>query len=418
MLFLIEVKMSSIKPFLSWIIWFLVTSFYIFQYVLRVSPSIMMSDIMEKYHVDAHQFGIFSGAYYLGYALMHIPIGVFLDRIGAKKVVSLSVLISIVGLLPLMMGHCWMCAILGRFLVGAGSSGAILGVFNVIRLYFPERWFSRLLGVSVTLGLLGAIYGGRPVHELIMMSSWQQVLQYFVIAGALLASLVFILTPKSDTALPDHLSVKSEIKEVLANKKVMLTALFAALMVGPLEGFADVWGVSFFQVVYGMERAKAASLPSLIFLGMCAGSLILPAIAEKFKIYRQIVLTSAMVMAGLFFLLLFSRLHSGSLQVVMFCTGVFSAYQILAIYLNSLNAPAAYSSLVTAITNMVIMSFGYVFHSAIGMVMTWVWDGAIKGSVPVYQSESYIYGLFIIPVALLVSFIGFVRLGYLESRVK
>ena len=84
--------MSSVKRFLPWVVWFLATFFYIFQYVLRVSPSIMMQGILEKYHLHAYQFGAFSGAYYLGYAVMHIPIGLLLDRVGPKKVISLSIL--------------------------------------------------------------------------------------------------------------------------------------------------------------------------------------------------------------------------------------------------------------------------------------------------------------------------------------
>lgn len=410
--------MNSIKRFLPWVVWFLATFFYVFQYVLRVSPSIMMQNILEKYHIHAYQFGAFSGAYYLGYALTHIPIGLLLDRAGPKKVISFSILVSIFGLLPLIMSDCWNCAVLGRFLVGAGSSGAILGVFNVIRIYFPEGWFSRLLGVSVTFGLLGAIYGGRPVHELIVMTSWQHVLEYFIIAGAILASLVFVLVPKMSNHSLNHSSMKKELKEVFTNKKVLLTALFGALMVGTLEGFADVWAVSFFEVVYGIERASAAFLPSLIFLGMCVGALGLPVIAEKFKIYHQLILASAVVMGGLFLLIICSKFDIRILQVSMFCLGIFSAYQILVIYLNILNAPPEYGNLVTAITNMIIMSFGYVFHSVIGAVMTCVWDGTMKGCIPVYKSEAYIYGLLIIPATLLMAFIGFVTLGYLKPRTK
>lgn len=39
-------------------------------------------------------------------------------------------------------------------------------------------------------------------------------------------------------------------------------------MVGPLEGFADVWAVSFLETVYGYERYMATSLP-LLFILVC-----------------------------------------------------------------------------------------------------------------------------------------------------
>ena len=64
----------------AWLIWFIASIFYAYQYILRVMPSIMLTDIMQKFHLDPAAFGQFSGVYYLGYSLMHLPIGIALDR--------------------------------------------------------------------------------------------------------------------------------------------------------------------------------------------------------------------------------------------------------------------------------------------------------------------------------------------------
>ena len=88
-------------PAQAWIAWGVVTFFYAFQYVLRVFPSIMMDDIRQKFGVDAQQFGDFSGAYYLGYALMHIPIGLLLDHKSPRWIIALSAILCSIGILPL-----------------------------------------------------------------------------------------------------------------------------------------------------------------------------------------------------------------------------------------------------------------------------------------------------------------------------
>ncbi len=67
------------------------------------------------------------------------------------------------GLLPIIFAKHWIYPIMGRFLIGAGSSGAILGAFKVIRMAFHEQGFTRMLSYTVTIGLLGPIYGGTPV---------------------------------------------------------------------------------------------------------------------------------------------------------------------------------------------------------------------------------------------------------------
>ncbi len=63
---------SRIMAYCAWII---ASIFYAYQYILRVMPNIMFDDIMQQLHIDAAVFGQFSGIYYIGYTLMHLPIG-------------------------------------------------------------------------------------------------------------------------------------------------------------------------------------------------------------------------------------------------------------------------------------------------------------------------------------------------------
>lgn len=70
---------------LAWGVWIIASVFYAYQYILRVMPNIMLPDIMEQFGISAATFGQFSGVYYIGYSLMHLPIGIMLDRYGPKK---------------------------------------------------------------------------------------------------------------------------------------------------------------------------------------------------------------------------------------------------------------------------------------------------------------------------------------------
>ena len=73
---------------MAWFVWMIASLFYAYQYVLRVMPSIMLEDITRQFHIDAAVFGQFSGVYYIGYSLVHLPIGIMLDRFGPRKVMS------------------------------------------------------------------------------------------------------------------------------------------------------------------------------------------------------------------------------------------------------------------------------------------------------------------------------------------
>ncbi|MBN9288899.1 MAG: MFS transporter [Gammaproteobacteria bacterium 39-13] len=393
-----------------WLMWSLASFFYAYQYILRVLPNIMMTDILEKFQIDASLFGQYSGLYYIGYAGMHIPVGILLDKYGPKWVLPLCMILTVIGLLPLLYADHWIYPGIGRLLIGMGSSAAILGVFKIIRMSFPEDKFTFILGCSVTIGLLGAIYGGQPVNYLMHTFGSEKVLQIIILMGVVLSIATFFAIPAQATVHSQQ-GWFASVKEVLTNYKILMICLFAGFMVGPLEGFADVWGKEYLKSVYKLDENVASSLPSLIFLGMCFGSPILSWITAKTKAYFGFIILSGVVMGISFILLLTGQLPVSVLTAMFIVVGVFSAYQILAIYKASTYGGENLVGLTTACANMIIMTFGYVFHSLIGKIMTHFWDGTMNMDVPVYGPHAYTFALMVIPVGLLMGALGFVWLA-------
>lgn len=401
-----------------WSMWLLASFFYAYQYILRVLPNIMMNDILEKFHIDAAIFGQYSGLYYIGYAGMHIPVGILLDRYGPKRILPICMVLTVAGLLPLLFAQHWVYPALGRLIIGMGSSAAILGVFKIIRMSFKEERFTLLLGFSVTIGLIGAIYGGQPVNKLIQLFGWELVLQAIILIGLVMAIATYLIVPKQPISSTEE-SWWVSVKTVLTNPKILLVCFFAGFMVGPLEGFADVWGKEYLKSVYHLSDSIAASLPSLIFLGMCFGSPVLSWITAKTNAYFGFIILSGLVMGGAFIWLLTGDVPAQWLSVLFVVVGVFCAYQILAIYLASTFVGENLVGLTTACANMIIMTFGYVFHSAIGKIMSSKWDGRfLSEGVPYYDASAYTQGLMVIPAGLLLASVGYFLLALRAKRQK
>src|SRR5689334_17104887 len=95
--------MKSQSPFditQAWLMWFLAATFFASQFVFRLFPSLIMSELMQQFKIDATSFGILSAAYYVGYAGMQIPVGILLDRFHPKYVISGCALLCSIGTLP------------------------------------------------------------------------------------------------------------------------------------------------------------------------------------------------------------------------------------------------------------------------------------------------------------------------------
>jgi len=389
--------------------WVIGSVFYAYQYVLRVMPSIMMHDILEQFDINAATFGQFSGVYYIGYAFMHLPLGILLHKYGPKKVMPLCILLSVVGITPIIFSTNWIYAVIGRVLLGIGSSAAILGLFHIIHFSFEEKQFSSMLSYSVVIGLIGAIYGGAPVNLMCNELGYKNVVIVFSLIGVLLALLAYFLIPAVAESTKNA-SIMSDLLEVLSNSKVVFFCLLAGLMVGPLEGFADIWGPTYLQQVYHFDKTSATGLPSLMYIGMGFGAPLLSNIAERTNSHLKVIITSAIIMLISFITFTTIKLPIYAVFPVMFIVGMCSSYQILAIYKATTYVKNHIVGLTTTFANMMIMLFGYFFHSIIGYTVN------VLGG----ENDSFALsmGIMIIPLSLGIAAIGFIFIGRLGKGKK
>ena len=391
----------TISPYQAWSMWAVASLFYAYQYVLRVLPNIIMPDLLIHFNTNAVEFGQFAGLYYLGYVGAHIPLGIWLDRRGPKVVIPICILLTVVGIVPLIISDTIAAANIGRFIMGIGSSGAILGAFKVIRLGFPETHFNRMLGLCVSVGLIGALYGGLPVKHLIETTHWQTIVLYFCWIGGAFALLARIVIPAQHKPTVASTHALADIIQVLKNKQVIIVCVCSGLMLGPLEGFADVWGAGFLQSLYNMPLANAAGITSLMYLGMLFGAPALTYLADRSGSHVKVIIASGIFMMVAFVFMLMGLSSPQVLSILLTAVGVCCAYQIIAIYIATTFVRERLVGLTTAFANMIIMAFGYVFHSSIGLLMG---DHQQAGN---FSLEQYQVGLSVIPIALVVGVVGF-----------
>lgn len=405
-----EIKMKSEEKtkFISIMVWFCITMFYCYQYILRALPNIIMPDIMNKYNIGATEFSSFAGMYYIGYVIVHIPIGILLSRFGAKIVLPACIAFTAIGLVPLAYFDNWSAVIIGRVLTGIGSSAAIVGALQIFRIIYPDK-FSRMLGIMVFFGLVTVVYAGSPLANIITMIGIDTAIGVLLYSGIGLALLTYFLMPNSAGETSDS-SILIDIKATLGNPKIITASLLAGLMVGPLEGFADAWGSAFMISVYNIEKSIADSITLSVFLGMCIGCIILPYIADKTRMYFGVTIASGISMILCFMHILSGSATANTLYYACLVSGVFCAYQVVIISKIATFVSEERSGVAAAIANMIIMTFGLVFHKFIGITLDWQWKGKMLQSIKLYEAEAFINSISIIPAATAIAVIGFIAM--------
>ncbi|MDQ2993942.1 MAG: MFS transporter [Pseudomonadota bacterium] len=399
----------------KYVMWLVPLSFFAFQFILRLWPGLMMQPIMEQFSIDASHFGMLAAFYYYGYASMQIPVAILLDRYSARTILFAFAVLCGLDTLLFTYTDTFVIAVFSRFLIGVGSAVGFLGVSKVVSEWFPKEQYARMIGLSFTFGLMGAIYGGKPISLLISTYSWQNVAYTLALVSIAIGCTAYLVlrSPESSEKSASRQSFKfANFRELLTSPLIWCLAIANLLMVGALEGFADVWGVPYLMKAYPLDKADCAGLISFIFFGMLFGGPLLAFFARKFGNY-PVIAASGIGMAIAFITLLQHPAYNHlMLACLFFVVGVLCCYQVI-VFAAGANLVAPQNLGVTvAFLNCINMLGGSFFHTSIGKIMDIFWTGALNAEgLRVYDSDVYRYALSIIPLCAIVGAIMICIIG-------
>ena len=407
------------KPIL---LWSLANLFFAFQFILRLSAGILREDIINKFNVDAASFGTLAGSYYLGYSASQIPLGIMLDRLSFRFVTALAIATASIGTLAFVMTDNWNMLLFGRFLIGVGSGVAFLSVAKITKTYFDAKYHSLLLGFSFTFGLIGAVFGVTPMKYLFDHFGYDNTFNVLAFVGFAIAFIMFMLG-KIDTSDEASSSARDALKSVcklITNPTILLIGISGGLMVGALEGFADVWAIPFFNQSLGMTKLESTNTTSFVYVGMCFGGPLLALAANAIRSESFMIFITGVLTIAVFAILFYTPSESVILNIaLMLFLGILCCYQVLVFTIVSNKVGKSSAGLAIAVTNCINMSFGHFFHTIIGGGFEKSWNGAVDSfGNAVYTSENFIYALFIIPICCFIGQFGFAFLAVKDRRSK
>jgi sugar phosphate permease len=392
------------------LIWACGGFFYFYQFILRVSPSVMTEDLMKAFAVQGCTLGILTAFYYNAYASLQIPLGMLLDRFGPRRLLTFSCFLCTLGCVLFASSNYLSIASLGRLLMGAGSACAFIGTIKLATMWFPLERIGKVVGFTMLLGTLGATFAGAPLAALVELVGWRQSLFIISILGAVLCVVIWSFV--RDRVQPSEELEKTRAPRILqgfitviTNRQVWLLALYGSLMYVPLSAFADLWGVSYIIQLYGVDRKIAGSLVSMIYVGVAVGAPLAAFFSDYLK-KRQL----PMMIGAAFSLMLYGiivyypAIPLELMYVLLFLTGLSFAPQMLCFASVCEQIPLAASGVAVGFTNMIVMASGVIFEPLVGFLLEHSAKGAVVGGVPLYTVEDFRFSLATIPLSILGAF--------------
>lgn len=400
-------------PFKAWMIWATAALFYLYEYVLRVSPSVMSNNLMHDYGVTSAALGVLASFYYYAYVPLQIPCGVIVDRLGARRVITLSALFCTFGSIVFAQSDTLFYAQFGRFLMGAGSACAYLSTAKITAEWFPASKFALITSITMGMGTLGGTFGGLPFAIVVNQFGWRTAMLFATCAGvcvALAAWLIIRDKPETQKQTPSQVSqtkdsLLSGLKTIATNPQSWLIGLYGCFMYLPLSAFAELWAVPYLMQVHGINNELASTASVMVFIGMALGCPLAALLSDKFQSRIKVMGHSAILTAALFVAIVYVPNIPLSLTfVLLFVSGVICGGQILYFAAAKEINPSHLSATTIGFTNTLVMTSGIIFQPALGFILDYVWDGARHSDgLPLYTTYDYQIALSPVPLFLFVA---------------
>ena len=380
--------------------WFFCSVFFLYAFVLRVAPAVMVEETMRDFAVGAAILGNLSAVYFYAYAGLQIPVGVMLDRWGPRALIAGAAALAGGGALLFSVATDVWTAYAGRVLIGAGCAFSFAGALNMAAMWFPAR-FASLGGWAQMMGVAGGILGQAPLRWGVETAGWRESMLFVGIAGVFLALCLWL-------TVRDHpqrrgtettASIITGLLTVIRTPQAWLAAFVGGSMTGAMLSFAGLWGVPFLVEIRGIDKISAAEFTSLMFVGWAIGAPLSGWLSDRAG-RRLVFLVVGTAVSTLFatLVVLFADMPAPALILCLLLQGAGSSSMVLCFAVARAHTPAGASGATIGFVNMFVVGSGAVFQPLIGWLLDLQWDGAMDAGARIYTVEAYIWSLLVLPV--------------------
>ncbi len=410
-----------------WTSYTLVAVCYVLAYFHRMAPAAIATDLQQSFSASGAALGSLAAAYFYTYTVMQIPVGVMADTLGIRKIVALGAAVAGVGSLVFGMADTLAVATLGRVLVGLGVSSMFISLMKLNSVWFHDRHFGTIGGMSLLLGNMGSVLAATPLVWAVSFTSWRNVFDAVGIFSLLLAVLVWLLVRNhpGEAGLPSmreldghpaHPSHQGHWFDGLATvmkNRASWPGFWPNLGVGgSLFAFAGLWGVPYLRDVYTMPRNVAANHTMLLLFCFAVGALLSGMLSDRIGKRLPVIVGGISLYVLCWLPIVFAWHLSVSLSYLQFALMGLGASGFTLTWASAKEVnPPALSGMATSVVNTGTFLGAAILQPLVGWSMDQHWDGKLLNGARVYSEQNYQTGL-----GIMFAFAGVGLLGALKIR--
>ncbi|MBO6782751.1 MAG: MFS transporter [Alphaproteobacteria bacterium] len=242
---------------------------YFLSYLYRTVNAVIGDDLALEVGLSAGELGLLSSAYFVTFAAAQIPLGIYLDSHGPRRVETVLLAIAALGAFLFSLGYGLWSLVAGRALIGLGVAACLMGSFKAMSEWFPPDKLPLMNGLVVAFGGLGAMVATAPTEAVVAAVGWRSGFVVLAVATACVAVLIFVVVPERERAgASEPLSHRiGGLRGIFASRAFWQIAPLAAFSQGSFLAIQTLWAGPWLRDVAGLDSRAL----SFVLLAGAAG---------------------------------------------------------------------------------------------------------------------------------------------------
>lgn len=347
----------------------LMTAAYFLSYFFRSANAVIAPDLTAELALDPRQLGLMSGLFFAAFAGMQIPLGVGLDRWGARWVTSTVMGAAAVGSLVFAFSPSFGWAALGRALIGVGMSGVLMGALKLFSRWFSAQRYATVSGLLVGIGSLGALGAATPLAWLNQSVGWRAI---FMGGGAITAVVAAAVALGARNAPPGEPwgsapADAGNLRAVFGDGRFWRIAPLNFWLVGGLLAMQGLWAGPYLYDVLQWDAVASGNALAVLSVGASLGYLTSGWIADHVGLVRTITAAGALFVLAQFGL---AWLHEPwATPVLLGLFGLSGGVNVMLMVLARRLFPLTLTGRVTTAVNLFGFSGAFLIQWGIGWIV-------------------------------------------------
>ena len=231
----------------AWLVLSAAVAVYILAVFHRTSLGVAGLIAAERFHISSAQLATFTVVQLTVYAAMQIPVGVLLDRFGAKKLLVTGVVLMTGGQFAFAFASTFGAGVAARVFVGMGDAMVFISLIQLVALWFPPARTAMVTQMTGVVGQIGAVIATAPLSAALHRLGWTTSFAAAASVGILLG-IVLIVVVRDSPYLDHH---RDELKMRAVGRALKLAWAEPGTRLGLWSHFTVQFGATVFALLWG-----------------------------------------------------------------------------------------------------------------------------------------------------------------------